>query len=217
MSSVEVRTEVAGTIWEILVEPGQAIAAGESLIIVESMKMELGIETPIGGKVSEIKVKKGDQIEEGQVVAIVGAMFFERVAHFSSSKIAILVSLAIWSVIVIYAWAYLQTLTEAFIMSGAIGFVLGGSQALSRSLFSQMIPAGRESSFFGIYEISERGTSWIGPIVFGLVAQLTDSYRPAILALVVFFVGGSILLCFVDTGRAIHEAGNLTPEEAAGN
>jgi biotin carboxyl carrier protein len=72
MSSVEVRTEVAGTIWEILVEPGQAIAAGESLIIVESMKMELGIETPIGGKVSEIKVKKGDQIEEGQVVAIVG-------------------------------------------------------------------------------------------------------------------------------------------------
>jgi UMF1 family MFS transporter len=91
---------------------------------------------------------------------------------------------------------------------------LGGSQALSRSLFSQMIPTGRESAFFGIYEISERGTSWIGPIVFGLVAQLTDSYRPAILALVVFFVAGSVLLYFVDTARAIHEAGNLTPVEA---
>jgi UMF1 family MFS transporter len=100
-------------------------------------------------------------------------------------------------------------------MSGAIGFVLGGSQALSRSLFSQMIPAGRESAFFGIYAISERGTSWIGPIVFGLVAQLTNSYRPAILALIVFFVVGSILLFFVNTTQAIHEAGNLAPEEAA--
>jgi UMF1 family MFS transporter len=99
-------------------------------------------------------------------------------------------------------------------MSGAIGFVLGGSQALSRSLFSQMIPAGRESSFFGIYEISERGTSWIGPIVFGLVAQLTNSYRPAILALAVFFVAGSILLAFVNTKRAVREAGNDFSSEA---
>ena len=100
-------------------------------------------------------------------------------------------------------------------MSGAIGFVLGGSQALSRSLFSQMIPAGRESAFFGIYAISERGTSWLGPFVFGLVAQLTNSYRPAILALIAFFVLGMIILYFTDTARAIHEAGQHTPEEAA--
>ena len=91
-------------------------------------------------------------------------------------------------------------------MSGAIGFVLGGSQALSRSLFSQMIPPGRESAFFGIYAISERGTSWLGPFVFGLVAQLTNSYRPAILALIVFFVSGSIVLYFTDTDKAIREA-----------
>jgi UMF1 family MFS transporter len=187
----------------------QTVITSSSIFLSQELFVAKGIETDKSILVIAFLI--------AQVVAIVGAMFFERVAHFSSSKIAILVSLAIWSVIVIYAWAYLQTLTEAFIMSGAIGFVLGGSQALSRSLFSQMIPPGRESSFFGIYEISERGTSWIGPIVFGLVAQLTDSYRPAILALVVFFVGGSILLCFVDTGRAIHEAGNLTPEEAAGN
>jgi Permeases of the major facilitator superfamily len=149
-----------------------------------------------------------------QIVAFFGALTFERIARLTSSKTAILVSLAIWSGIVIYAFAFFQTLTQAYILSGAIGFVLGGSQALSRSLFSQMIPAGRESAFFGIYAISERGTSWIGPIVFGLVAQLTDSYRPAILALIVFFVVGGILLFFVNTARAIHEAGNLTPEEA---
>ncbi len=185
----------------------QTVITSSSIFLSQELFVAKGLETDKSILVIAFLI--------AQVVAIFGAMFFERVAHFSSSKIAILVSLAIWTVIVIYAWAYLETLTEAFIMSGAIGFVLGGSQALSRSLFSQMIPAGRESSFFGIYEISERGTSWIGPIVFGLVAQLTDSYRPAILALVVFFVGGSILLCFVNTGRAIHEAGNLTPEEAA--
>ena len=146
-----------------------------------------------------------------QIVAFVGAIIFERIAHFTSTKAAIITSLLIWSFIVIYAYGFLSTVTQAYIMSGLIGFVLGGSQALSRSLFSQMIPAGRESAFFGIYEISERGTSWIGPIVFGLVAQLTNSYRPAILALIVFFVGGSIILFFTNTNQAIRDAGNQVP------
>jgi MFS transporter, UMF1 family len=151
-----------------------------------------------------------------QVIALIGALVFERIAHFTSSKVAIITSLIVWSIIVVYAYGFLHTLTEAYIMSGAIGLVLGGSQALSRSLFSQMIPAGRESAFFGIYEISERGTSWIGPIVFGVVAQMTDSYRPAILALIVFFVGGSIILALTNVKQAIHDSGNLTPEEAIG-
>lgn len=148
-----------------------------------------------------------------QLTAFFGSLAFERIANFTSAKTAILISLVIWSIIVIYAFGFLQTLTEAYIMSAAIGFVLGGSQALSRSLFSKMIPKGRESSFFGIYEISERGTSWIGPIVFGLVAQMTDSYRPAILALIVFFIAGSIILLFSNTNRAIQEAGNQPLEE----
>ncbi len=149
-----------------------------------------------------------------QAVAFVGALIFERIAHFTTTKTAILISLIIWCGIVIYGYAFLNNITEAYIMSGAIGFVLGGSQALSRSLFSQMIPAGRESAFFGIYAISERGTSWLGPLVFGLVAQLTNSYRPAILALIVFFVVGSLVLLFTNTTQAIREAGNTPPEEA---
>ena len=149
-----------------------------------------------------------------QVVAFFGSLAFERIAHFTSAKTAIIISLVIWSAIVVYAFGFLQTLTEAYIMSGAIGFVLGGSQALSRSLFSKMIPKGRESAFFGIYEISERGTSWIGPVVFGLVAQITNSYRQAILELIFFFIVGSIILLFADTNRAIKEAGNSRSEES---
>ena len=69
-----------------------------------------------------------------------------------------------------------------------------------------MIPDGRESAFFSIYEISERGTSWIGPLVFGIVAAWTNSYRQAILALIVFFVVGMILLFLTDTDKAIRQA-----------
>ena len=100
-------------------------------------------------------------------------------------------------------------------MGAAIAVVLGGSQALSRSLFSQMIPAGREASFFGLYEISERGTSWIGPLIFGIVVGATNSYRQAILSLIILFVAGMIVLALTDTDRAVHDAGNRLPEEAA--
>lgn len=150
-----------------------------------------------------------------QFAALVGSLAFERVAHFTSTKSAILISLGIWCFLIVYAYLFFHTVSEAYFLSGAIGLVLGGSQALSRSLFSQMIPNGRESAFFGLYAISEGGTSWIGPIVFGLVAQLTDSYRPAILALIAFFIVGSILLFFNKTDQAIHEAGNVAPDEAA--
>ena len=100
-------------------------------------------------------------------------------------------------------------------MGAVIAIILGGSQALSRALFSRMIPPGREASFFGIYEVSERGTSWLGPLVFGIVVAATNSYRQAMLSLIIFFVGGAIILYLTDTDRAIHEAGNLLPEEAA--
>ncbi|HEV8115884.1 MAG TPA: MFS transporter, partial [Acidimicrobiales bacterium] len=91
------------------------------------------------------------------------------------------------------------------------GLVLGGTQALSRSLFSQLIPAGREAEYFGLYEVSERGTSWLGPALFGVALQVTGSYRVAILSLIVFFVAGFALLARVDVRRAIIEAGNEVP------
>jgi len=150
-----------------------------------------------------------------QFVAIFGALMFERLAYAIKTKNAILVSLVLWSGVVIYGYGFLRTTTDAWAMAVVIAIVLGGSQALSRSLFSRMIPAGREASFFGIYEVSERGTSWMGPLVFGAVVAATDSYRQALLSLIVFFVVGAIVLYFTNTDKAIHEAGNLLPEEAA--
>jgi UMF1 family MFS transporter len=150
-----------------------------------------------------------------QFVAIFGALFFERLAYAINTKNAIMVSLVLWAGVVIYGYGFLRTTNQAWAMAAVIAIVLGGSQALSRSLFSRMIPAGREASFFGIYEVSERGTSWMGPLVFGAVVAATNSYRQALLSLIIFFVVGAIVLYLTDTDKAIHEAGNLLPTEAA--
>ena len=150
-----------------------------------------------------------------QLSAFAGAFIFERIARLLGAKQTILISLFIWCAIVIYAYAFFQSKAQAYIMGAVIGMVLGSAQALSRSLYSQMIPAGRESAFFGLYEISEKGTSWMGQIMFTIIVGATGSFRHAIFGLIVFFIVGSIILFFTNTERAIHEAGNLTPEEAA--
>jgi len=149
-----------------------------------------------------------------QLAAFAGALIFERISRLLGSKRTIMLSLMIWCGIVIYAYAFFATATQAYILGACIGMVLGSAQALSRSLYSQMIPKGRESSFFGLYEISEKGTSWMGQLLFAIIVGATGSFRHAILGLICFFVIGSVILIFTDTTKAIHEAGNLTPEEA---
>lgn len=149
-----------------------------------------------------------------QFAALIGALIFERISRWIGPKRTIILSLIIWSGIVIFAYAFLQNKTQAIIMASFIGLVLGSAQALSRSLYSQLIPKDRESSFFGLYEISEKGTSWMGNLVFAVVVGMTGSYRQAILAIIFFFIAGTIILMFTDIKKGIHEAGNLTPEEA---
>lgn len=148
-----------------------------------------------------------------QLSAFAGALIFERISRVLGAKRTIMLSLVIWCAIVIYAYGFLGSRTQAYVMGAFIGMVLGAAQALSRSLYSQMIPVGRESSFFGLYEISEKGTSWMGQLMFTIIVGATGSFRHAILGLIFFFVVGCVILLFTDTTRAIHEAGNLTPDE----
>jgi UMF1 family MFS transporter len=89
--------------------------------------------------------------------------------------------------------------------------VLGGSQALSRSLFAQIVPAGREAAYFGLCEISQNGTAWIGSLCVGLALQWTGSYRLAIDSLIVFFILGFVLLLRTDLAQAVRGAGNEPP------
>lgn len=147
-----------------------------------------------------------------QFVAFGGALLFGRLAVRWGAHRTILVGLLTWVAIVVTAFVLPARQLVPFLMLGvAIGLVLGGTQALSRSFYSQLIPRGREAEYFSLYQAGERGTSWLGPLVFGAVHQLTGSYRPAIVALAAFFVVGVVLLAFVDPERGVREAGNVRP------
>lgn len=146
-------------------------------------------------------------------VAFLGGLLHGLVARRFGAKRTIMMSLAVW-VIVIGAAYFVQAgqAVQFYILAGGIGLVLGGTNALSRSLYSQMVPPGKEAQYFSIYEISERATSWMGPLLFAAVAGATGSYRPAIISLVIFFFVGLVLMYFVPVRRAIQAVGNPEPK-----
>ena len=147
-----------------------------------------------------------------QFVAFGGALLFGRIAARKGASRTVLGSLVMWTVIVILAFFVPERAFIPFLLLGvAIGIVLGGSQALSRSLYSQLVPQNREAEYFALYQAMERGTSWFGTLLFGLVFQLTHTYRFAIIALVIFFVIGGFLLAKVDFREGIRQAGNEQP------
>jgi UMF1 family MFS transporter len=147
-----------------------------------------------------------------QFVAYGGALWFGRLAGRFGSYRCILWGTYAWMVIVVLAMFLPAGSVVLFLALGiAIAIVLGGTQALSRSFFSLLIPRGREGEYFALYNACERGTSWFGTFLFGVVFQITGSYRPAIVALIVFFVLGAVFLLRLDARRGIREAGNVEP------
>ncbi len=143
-----------------------------------------------------------------QFVAFFGALIWGRLAEKVSAKRAIIISLVIWAGVVIYAYGGMKgesRVAEFWVLSMFIAVVMGGSQAISRSLFAQLVPDGKEAEFYSFYEVSERGTSWIGPALFGFMNQVFGNLRPAILSLIFFFVLGLILLPRVDVERGIED------------
>jgi len=136
-----------------------------------------------------------------QFVGIAGALAFNALAVRMGAKRAIAVSLVIWTGVLIYVYGFVHTTGEFFVAVAWVAVAMGGSQALSRSLFAQFIPTGKEAEYFGVYEITDKGTSWLCPLMFGLVLQFTRSYRTAILSLIVFFAAGLIVLVRVNVEK----------------
>ena len=147
-----------------------------------------------------------------QFVAFFGALLFGHLARSLGSRRTIMGGLVVWmGVVCVGFFLPAGQLVPFLLLGAAIGLVMGGTQALSRSFFSLLIPRGKEAEYFSLYQACERGTSWLGTLVFGMVHQLTDSYRPAIVALVVFFAVGLWLLARVSPRQAISDAGNKIP------
>jgi UMF1 family MFS transporter len=146
-----------------------------------------------------------------QVVAMAGAAGWTAIARRIGAHRALLASLLVWSAVIVFTYAALRDKTEAVVAGVVIGTVLGGSQALARSLFSGLVPEGREASFFGLYEVANEGSAWLAPLLFTVVVNVTGSYRQAILSLLVLFVAGGLLLARTDLTVAAAERDRTGP------
>jgi UMF1 family MFS transporter len=85
------------------------------------------------------------------------------------------------------------------------GLNTGSQQAFTRTIYSTLLPYGREAEYFSFYEVSDKGTAWLGPLVLGIVFDATGSFRQAFVYLEIFFILGLILLWFVDVPKALEE------------
>ena len=141
-----------------------------------------------------------------QFVAVGGSLLFERIAALIGTKHAISLSLVAWIGVLFAAYALVASAAHFYMLAAVIAIVLGGTQALSRSLFSTMIPAGKEAEFFSLYEVCAHGTSWLGPLFFALALDITGSYRIAILSLITFILIGLLVLLRVNVPLAIQQA-----------
>jgi MFS transporter, UMF1 family len=199
--------ELRGTLSALRRYPQTLLFLAAFLLYSDGIQTVTSISTQFGQE--EIGLRMEDLAEViliVQFVGILGAWMFERLARKIGTKRSILLSLVIYILITLYAYGPLETKLDFYIMASVTAVVLVGSQALSRAAFSRMIPAGHEAEYFGIYEISERGTSWLSPLFFGLALQYTGSYRIAVLSLAAYFVVGFVLLLFVKFARAEKEA-----------
>jgi UMF1 family MFS transporter len=138
-----------------------------------------------------------------QVVAFGGALTFGWLSSRIGPKRAIMVSLVLWSGVSVLGYFLPEGEFLPFLgLAASVGLVLGGTQALSRSLYASMIPEEASAEFFGFYSVFSKFASIWGPLLFALINDLTGSSRNAILSLIVFFALGFILLSRVDIDEA---------------
>ena len=130
-----------------------------------------------------------------QLIAVPGAIFLSRLSKLKGNLYALKLSVFIWILLCFSAFLVYKPIHFYFI-AGFVGLVMGGIQSLSRSTFSKFLPKNTKdtSSFFSFYDISEKLGIVIGMFSYGFIHQITGSMRNSIVALVVFFVAGLVLL-----------------------
>ncbi len=137
-----------------------------------------------------------------QFIAFFGALMFGAIAGRTGPKRAVMITLVVWTGLAVMAFFLPEGSAAGFLLLAAIvGFVLGGVQALSRSLYGTMIPEEASAEFFGFFSVFSK-LSGIGPLVFGAISAATGSGRTAILSVAAFFLVGLALLARVDIDEA---------------
>lgn len=132
-----------------------------------------------------------------QFVGFPAAIVFGRLGERLGTKRAILAGLAVYLFVTVWAM-FMQSITEFYLLAAAIGLAQGGVQALSRSLYSRIIPADKAGEFFGFYNMLGKFAAVIGPFLMGWIGVLTGKPRLSLLAVIFLLISGALLLFLVD-------------------
>ena len=165
---------------------------------------------------TDIGIGRGPLIAAGLMVQFVGVPFaflFGMLADRWGAKRGIFLALSVYVGISVLGYR-MRTTAEYFALAFLVGTVMGGAQALGRSLFARMVPRHKSAEMFGFFGVVDKFGGLLGSALFWAVISLTGSGRPAILALIGFFVVGAVLLAFVDVARG--ERAARAAEAAAG-
>ncbi len=146
-----------------------------------------------------------------QIIGFPAALFMGKLAQWIGEKRTIYICLIVYCIIVIYGY-FMSEPWEFWVLGFLVGLVQGGSQAISRSLYSGLLPVGHSAEFFGFFAIANRFASIFGPLIFGLVAVLTGSIRNSILAVIIFFIVGLVILMTVNVERGKEAARTMVIE-----
>lgn len=137
-----------------------------------------------------------------QLIAVPGAWLFARGSGVFGNVRMLMIALLSWIVVCFFAYYVVDTPNEFFIAAGWIGFMMGGTQALSRSTYSKMLPETTDNaSFFSFYDVTEKLGIVIGMFVYGYIEGITGSMRTSVLSLIVFFSIGLLLLFWIPRRR----------------
>ena len=150
-----------------------------------------------------------------QFVGFPAAILFGKLGEKLGTKTSILLGIGVYIGVTVWG-RFMDSPGEFYVLAVAIGLVQGGVQSLSRSFYSRIIPANRAAEFFGFYNMLGKFAAVIGPVLMGLVGVLTGNPRHAILSILVLFIGGGIILYFVDEKEGAQIARELEQKNAMG-
>jgi UMF1 family MFS transporter len=129
-----------------------------------------------------------------QLVAIIGSQVFAYLSKKIGNLPTLLSGMVLWIIICCVAYT-IDTAFQFYILACCVGFIMGGTQALSRATYSIFIPDGEDNaSFFSFYSIADKISVILGLLSYGLINQLTHNMRTSILFLISYFVVGMILM-----------------------
>jgi UMF1 family MFS transporter len=134
-----------------------------------------------------------------QTTALIGAFIMAKPTDYWGPKKVVMLSLILWFIITCSVFSVHEK-TPFMVIASMAGFGLGTVQAATRAFYTQFIPEGQESEYFGVFTLVGKSSAIIGPLVFGYASSNFKSQRPAVLFVALFFLAGLIILQTVRGG-----------------